>query len=79
MATSTSVDLRKYLYEKVGFTPTPEQDRILSTDKRFVLVAGGEQAGKSYVASKFLFSRCFSDGPGGLYWLVAADYEGTRA
>ena len=79
MATSTSVDLRKYLYDKVGFTPTPEQDRILSTDKRFVLVAGGEQAGKSYVASKFLFSRCFSDGPGGLYWLVAADYERTRA
>ena len=79
MAVDASVDLRKYLYNKVGFAPTPEQERILSSDKRFILVAGGEQAGKSYVASKFLFSRCFTDGPGGLYWLVAADYERTRA
>ena len=79
MATDTSVDVRKYLFDKVGFSPTPEQDVILQSDKRFILVAGGEQAGKSYVASKFLFSRCFTDGPSGLYWLVAADYERTRA
>ena len=77
MATDASVDIRKYLYEKVGFTPTPEQQRILHSDKRFILVAGGEQAGKSYVASKFLLGRCFQDAGNALYWLVAADYERT--
>ena len=40
------------LYEKLGFTPTQLQKDILSSRKRFVLVAGGEQAGKSMVASK---------------------------
>ena len=79
MTTGASVDIRKYLYEKVGFTPTPEQQRILHSDKRFILVAGGEQAGKSYVASKFLLGRCFQDAGNALYWLVAADYERTRA
>ena len=75
MATDASVDVRKYLYDKVEFAPTPEQERILRSDKRFILVAGGEQAGKSYVASKFLLGRCFEDGEKSLYWLVAADYE----
>ena len=77
--TQQTVDIRKYLYEKVGFDPTEEQDVILRSDKRFILVAGGEQAGKSMVASKYLLGRCFQDTPGGLYWLVAADYERTRA
>ena len=45
------VDVRGYLYSKVGFAPTPEQQPILDCDKRFILVAGGEQAGKSLVAS----------------------------
>ena len=73
------IDVRGYLYGKVGFAPTPEQQPILDCDKRFILVAGGEQAGKSLVASKYLLGRCFEDGPKSLYWLVAADYERTRA
>jgi hypothetical protein len=73
--TNQTADVRSYLYEKVGFAPTPEQERILRSDKRFILVAGGEQAGKSYVASKFLLGRCFQDTDNALYWLVAADYE----
>ena len=67
------------LYDLVGFHPTELQDKILGSDKRFVLVAGGEQAGKSMVASKFLLQRFMRDESPGLYWLVAADYERTRA
>ena len=39
------------LYEKIGFSPTKLQKDILSSRKRFVFVAGGEQAGKSMVAA----------------------------
>ena len=42
-------------------------------------MAGGEQAGKSMVASKYLVSRFLEYEDPGLYWLVAADYERTRA
>ena len=68
-----------YLFDKVEFEPTPLQRGILECRKRYVLVSGGEQAGKSMVASKYLLSRFMdTEGPG-LYWLVAADYERTRA
>ena len=67
------------LFDIIDFHPTEEQLRILNSDKRFILVAGGEQAGKSMVASKFLLQRFLHDESPGLYWLVAADYERTRA
>ena len=68
-----------YLFDKVQFEPTELQRGILGSRKRYVLVSGGEQAGKSMVASKYLLSRFMEmEGPG-LYWLVAADYERTRA
>ena len=67
------------IYELVGFDPTELQIDILDSDKRFILVAGGEQAGKSMVASKFLLARFMRAPSPGLYWLVAADYERTRA
>ena len=68
-----------YLFDKVQFEPTELQRGILGSRKRYVLVSGGEQAGKSMVASKYLLCRCMeTEGPG-LYWLVAADYERTRA
>ena len=72
-------ELRDYLFEKVGFAPLDEQRRILESAYRFTLVAGGEQAGKSLVASKYLLSRFAETEERGLYWLVAADYERTRA
>jgi len=72
-------ELEDYLYKKVNFDPTAEQKVILDSDKRFVLVAGGEQAGKSMIASKFLLKKTFETEEKGLYWLVAADYERTRA
>ena len=77
--TTTTPKLRDYLYEKVGFTPTDEQLPILESPYRFNLVAGGEQAGKSMVASKYLLGRFMETEEPGLYWLVAADYERTRA
>ena len=67
-----------FLFEKIGFSPTPEQKAILDCPKRFVLVAGGDQSGKSLTASKFLGIRIFQNSKPGLYWLVAADYDRTK-
>ena len=77
--TQTVTDVVSYLYDKVGFNPTPAQMPIVECRKRFILVAGGEQAGKSMMASKYLLARMMEISEGGLYWLVAADYERTRA
>ena len=63
--TTTSPDVTEYLFSKLGFEPTEKQKPILDCRKRFVLVAGGEQAGKSMVASKYLVSRFReTEGPG---------------
>ena len=80
--TTTPVEQKEYidfLYDKIGFAPTELQKPILESRKRFTLVAGGEQAGKSMVASKYLIGRFLENDEPGLYWLVAADYERTRA
>ena len=77
--TQTPNELTTFLYDKVNFDPTDEQRVILDSNKRFTLVAGGEQAGKSMIASKFLLRRIFETEEKGLYWLVAADYGRTRA
>ena len=69
----------KYLYDRVGFTPTLAQEPILSSPYRFNLVAGGEQAGKSLIAAKYLLARFLETEGKGLYWLIAADYERTKA
>jgi hypothetical protein len=80
MTTATRSDnLTEYLFSKVGFEPTEKQSPIIECRKRFILVAGGEQAGKSMIASKYLVSRFLETDEPGLYWLVAADYERTRA
>ena len=68
-----------YLFSRVDFEPTEKQRPIMECRKRFILVAGGEQAGKSMIASKYLVSRFLETEEPGLYWLVAADYERTRA
>ena len=74
-----SPSIREYLFTEVGFTPTKEQKVILESNYRFNLVAGGEQAGKSMIAAKYLLGRVVETEKKGLYWLVAADYERTRA
>ena len=79
MTTEINPDVTDYIFSKLDFTPTEKQKPILNCRKRFILVAGGEQAGKSMVASKYLVSRFLETDEAGLYWLVAADYERTRA
>ncbi len=69
----------------IGFEPTgEEQARILRCRKRFKQIVGGERAGKSKLAAADLSIHILEDmakHPGEmlLYWLVAADYERTRA
>ena len=72
-------EIADFIYDKVDFKPTDLQAPILNSRKRFILVAGGEQAGKSMVASKYLLGRFLETEGEGLFWLVAADYERTRA
>ena len=79
LAPSEAPHISDYLFSKLSFEPTEKQMPILDCRKRFILVAGGEQAGKSMVASKYLVSRFLETDDPGLYWLVAADYERTRA
>ena len=79
MVTETNASIADYLFSKLDFEPTDKQRPIVACRKRFILVAGGEQAGKSMVASKYLVSRFLETDEAGLYWLVAADYERTRA
>ena len=79
MTTMQSPGITEYLFSKLDFNPTEKQIPILESRKRFILVAGGEQAGKSMVASKYLVSRFLETDEPGLYWLVAADYERTKA
>ena len=76
---TTAREISDFIYEKVDFSPTELQRPILQSRKRFILVAGGEQAGKSMVASKYLLGRFLETEGEGLFWLVAADYERTRA
>ena len=71
--TTANTDITEYLFSKLDFKPTEKQKPILDSRKRFILVAGGEQAGKSLVASKYLVSRFLENEEAGLYWLVAAD------
>ena len=76
---SETPQITEYLFSKLDFEPTEKQAPILDCRKRFILVAGGEQAGKSMVASKYLVSRFLETDEPGLYWLVAADYDRTKA
>jgi hypothetical protein len=72
------------LFKHLTFEPTgEEQAKILRSDKRFKLVAGGEQSGKSFLASKDFLLKWAKDldrfpGEPLLYWLVAADYDRTK-
>lgn len=73
-----------HLLRLIHFEPTgEEQAAILRCRKRFKLVVGGGQSGKSYQAAADFHLHIFEDRvkqPEGtlLYWLLAADYERTR-
>ena len=92
--TTAEQTVAEWLFEKVGYDPTQGgrnqyQKKILTTKKRFKLVAGGEQAGKSVLASKSFLENWFDDqikfegryGDGTneplLYWLIGSAYGET--
>ena len=45
MTTEINPDVTDYIFSKLDFNPTEKQEPILNCRKRFILVAGGEQAG----------------------------------
>lgn len=71
---------REFVWNAVGYHPTPEQAAIHFADLaepglREKWVSGGEQSGKSFSAEKELLSR-LAEGP--LYWLAGSDYDNCR-
>lgn len=72
----TTQPQRNLIFQKLDYIPTPEQAKIHDSDERIKLVAGGERSGKSYCSSMELMARLWF---GKLFWLVAADYERTKA
>ena len=70
--------LAQHQFQLLDYVPTLEQARIHACNKRFVLVAGGEQAGKSLLSARELLRRMAGDNAPGLYWLVGAHYDLTR-
>ncbi len=77
---------RSAIFDILGYSPTPAQQEILDDRHLTQLVAGGYRGGKSRTASmKALLStlefvsRYRKRAAGQVAWLVAADYEATRA
>lgn len=66
----------EYIFDQIAYKPSPEQWEIHLDNNRIREVAGGERSGKSKSSACDLVGRMFE---GKLYWLVAADYERTRA
>jgi hypothetical protein len=84
-AVSTGIT-RDQIFSILGYSPTPEQLKILDDTHSTQLVAGGYRGGKSRTASikgllatlEFI-ARYRERAAGQVAWLVAADYEATRA
>ncbi|KKL46040.1 hypothetical protein LCGC14_2349550, partial [marine sediment metagenome] len=74
---------RQTIFDALGYKPSKEQELfhfwdIEHPEIKTKLVAGGWRGGKSYSAEKELISRMLESGAGGLFWLVAEDYETSR-
>lgn len=73
-----------FILEQVGIKPTPTQLEIMGQLCRFMLVTGGEQGGKSFLAFLIWVMHWNEDlvkfGADEilLYWLVAVDYKNTE-
>jgi hypothetical protein len=59
----------------VGLPLSPYQEEIVRCLNNKILVAGGEQAGKSWLAAAYTFCRLWH---GKIYWLVGDDYSQTE-
>ena len=70
---------RKALLSAAGYETWVEQDEILDHKARIKLVAGGERAGKSFLGALSIINRLDEFESGDICWLVARDYERTRA
>jgi len=70
-----NLEAKQFLFERLGYQPTPEQALIHGDQHRFKFVAGGEGGGKSVCAAKEVVGDL---GNGKLYWLVGKDYAQTR-
>ena len=73
-----SDEQRKIIFDALEYKPFPEQAVAHNHPARNKLFVGGDRAGKSYMTIMEFLSR-FYEGKGKLYWLVAADYDRTRA
>jgi len=71
-----SAEQREIIFESLGYKPLPEQAAAHNHLARLKMFVGGDRAGKSYAAAMEFLSRFYE---GKLYWLVAADYDRTRA
>ena len=70
---------RKAILNQVDVGTWREQDEILDHPARIKLVAGGERAGKSYLGALSVISKLDTFENKDIVWLVARDYERTRA
>lgn len=81
MTTTTLTALQKRkleVFERLGYTPSPEQMAVHMDEHRIRLAAGGEQGGKSLCGDKETSGRFWEDGEGGLFWLVGEEYADTE-
>ena len=77
--------IRDKLLDQMRLKPSEAQLKILNDPARYKLVAGGVRGGKSRLAGAYMTLKILESianktaNPGDIYWLVAADYERTRA
>ncbi len=76
-----TLEQRRLIFEKLGYAPSPEQERMHFADLfdeslREKWVSGGEQAGKSFSTEKELISRCLIEGD--IWWFAGSDYANCR-
>ena len=70
------IEIKKGLYDTLGFQATAGQEPILVDDSRFTLIAGGERSGKSRTATIKALPKLLT---GDLFWLVGKEYGEVRA
>jgi len=60
------------ILQELGHTLSPEQEALVFCRAREILGAGGERAGKSWVAAEYFNVRFWH---GNLYWISGKDYD----
>lgn len=83
--TAFAVELGRFMRSRLGFTPYPLQDEILTAQERFQVFAGGRRVGKSRTGGHKLVPYTFSaleekdwleaTGNRREYWIVGPEYS----